>query len=675
MELAQLHGIGKNRLQALHAAGINSLRDLLYAVPVKYKDTSAVSTVAQALEGERCTFELVREQEAKLSRFGKKSRVTCVLSDDTGALTACWFNQPWMRENLNKVTRIRLYGVVSSHAGKKQLINPSVEKELAILPVYRPIDGLPHRVHEDIVAQALAYVDVLCPETLPEGVIRRHDLCSGAECIRALHRPSSMEEVARAQRRFAFEQMLLYQAAVLGLKELRRRGYAMEIGAADTALFWQNMPFQPTAAQRRTLREIADDLARPAAMVRMVQGDVGCGKTAVALGAMVLCAKAGYQSALMAPTEILARQHYENLRVFCEKQGIGCGLLLGGMPVRERRAALENIASGRWQIVIGTHALIGQQVTYARLGLCITDEQHRFGVAQRTALINKGVSGQGEDICAPHLLVMSATPIPRTLALVMFGDLDISIIDELPPGRKPVTTRIVPEEKRQGMYGFLRKELDEGRQAYIVCPLVEESETTDPLKAAKPYAAKLQAGELKAYRVGLTYGGQPAAEKQETLNAFAAGEIQVLVATTVIEVGVNVPNASMMMIEDADRYGLAQLHQLRGRVGRGDQQSWCFLLSKANERLRALTQTNDGFEIARKDLELRGPGELLGTRQHGEALLPGGAVAFGSMELLYEAAGCAQELQAKPELDEEWQIVSRAAEKHMTVLDRSISIS
>ena len=671
MELSNLRGIGKNRLQALHAAGIFSLRDLLYAVPLKYRDTSACAEIAQALEGERFTFDLVREGEAKLSRYGQRSRVSCTFTDDSGRITACWFNQPWMRENLNKIARIRLHGVVSVHGGKKQLVNPTVEKELGISPVYRPIEGLPHKTHEDIVAQALAWVEQLCPETLPSGVMERHGLCSGAEALRFLHKPISMEEVERGQRRFAFEQMLLYQSAVLGVKEMRRQGYPMIIGDGDTALFWQKMPFQPTSAQRRTLREIAADMAGTSAMVRIVQGDVGCGKTAVALGAMTLCAQAGYQSALMAPTEILARQHYESLRSFCEKQGIHCGLLLGGMTAKERRNALEHIASGEWQIVIGTHALISETVVFARLGLCITDEQHRFGVAQRTALINKGVS----DSRAPHLLVMSATPIPRTLALVMFGDLDISIIDELPPGRKPVTTRIVSEEKRQGMYGFLRNELDAGRQAYIVCPLVEESETTDKLKAAKPYAATLQSTELEKYRVGLTYGAQPAKEKQETLRAFAAGELDVLVATTVIEVGVNVPNASLMIIEDADRYGLAQLHQLRGRVGRGDQQSWCFLMAKANERLRALSRSNDGFEIARTDLELRGPGELLGTRQHGEALLPGGTVAFGSMQLLYEAAECAQQLASSPELVDEWAMVSASAGKLMDALNRDISIS
>lgn len=671
MELSEIKGIGKTRLAALHAAGICSLRDLLYAAPCKYRDLSRVSTVAQAQAGERVCLELVREGEAKLARHGKLSRVTCAFSDATGRISACWFNQPWMRENMNRHTRLTLYGQVEANGARKRLMNPSFETERRILPVYRPIEGIPQKVHAAAVQQALQWVEQLCPETLPAELCRRHALISCAEAIRALHAPRSMEEVARAQRRFAFEQMLMYQAAVRLVRDLRRRGPEMRFAAEAADAFWQDMPFAPTGAQRRTLGEIAQDMSGKWAMARMVQGDVGSGKTAVAMGAMLLCAQVGYQSALMAPTEILARQHYKSMRAFFEKHGFGCGLLVGGMPPKERRAALAKIASGEWKVVIGTHALVSEGVAYQRLGLCITDEQHRFGVAQRTALLNKGTDGQR----APHLLVMSATPIPRSLALVMFGDLDLSIINELPPGRQPVTTRIVGEEKREAMYGFLRKELEAGRQAYIVCPLVEESDNADSLKAAKAHALELQGGALSGLRVGLTYGSQPAAEKAETLEAFSAGALNVLVATTVIEVGVNVPNASIMVIEDADRYGLAQLHQLRGRVGRGPAQSWCFLLAQPNERLRALARTNDGFEIARVDLEQRGPGELLGTRQHGEALLPGGSAAFGSMQLLYEAAQCAETLQSDPACAEEWRQVAAQAAKLVGRLNDRVSIS
>lgn len=671
MELSDIKGIGKTRLAALHAAGICSLRDLLYAVPYKYRDLSRLSTVAQAQAGERVCLELVREGEAKLSRHGKLSRVTCAFSDATGRITACWFNQPWMCENMNRHTRLTLYGQVEAGGGHKRLMNPSVETQRRILPVYRPMEGVPQRVHAAAVQQALEWAEKLCPETLPEELCRRHGLISCAGAIRALHAPRSMEEAGSAQRRFAFEQMLMYQAAIRLVRNVHRQGPEMRFAPDAPDLFWRDMPFAPTGAQRRTLGEIARDMAGERAMARMVQGDVGSGKTAVAMGAMLLCAQAGYQSALMAPTEILARQHYKSMRAFFEAHGFGCGLLVGGMPAKERRAALAKIAAGEWKAVIGTHALISEGVRYQRLGLCITDEQHRFGVAQRTALLNKGAEGER----APHLLVMSATPIPRSLALVMFGDLDLSIIDELPPGRQPVTTRIVSEEKREAMYGFLRKELEAGRQAYVVCPLVEESENADSLKAAKAHALELQSGALRGLRVGLTYGSQPAAEKAETLEAFAAGALDVLVATTVIEVGVNVPNASMMIIEDADHYGLAQLHQLRGRVGRGVAQSWCFLLAQPNERLRALVRTNDGFEISRVDLEQRGPGELLGTRQHGEALLPGGSAAFGSMQLLYEAAQCAETLQSDPAYRQEWQQVAAQAATLVQRLNERVSIS
>ncbi len=671
MELSGIKGIGEKRLQALHAAGICSLRDLLYTVPLKYRDLSRVTAVADAQAGTRICMRLVREGPAKLYRHGRLLRVSCSFSDGTGRITACWFNQPWMRESLERQTQMTLYGLVEVYGGRKQLLNPSVETELRIVPVYRPIEGVAQRVHETAVRQALAYVDEICMETLPEALRREHGLCTGAEAIRWLHAPSSMEEVARAQRRFAFEQMLLYQAAVRMVKDVRRNAPPLIAKSGAREAFWASLPFAPTNAQRRTLDEIALDMARNKAMARMVQGDVGCGKTAVAMGAMLLCAEAGYQSALMAPTDILARQHYEGMRAYFEAHGFGCVLLVSGMPAKERREALLKLETGEASVAVGTHALIGSSVRYRRLGLCVTDEQHRFGVAQRTALINKGVNGDS----APHLLVMSATPIPRSLALVMFGDLDLSIIDELPPGRLAVKTRIVGEEKRKAMYGFLREEIRLGRQAYIVCPLVEESENADGLKAAKAHAAELQKGELKGLRVGLTYGTQPATEKAETLNRFSAGELDVLVATTVIEVGVNVPNATIMLIEDADRYGLAQLHQLRGRVGRGTAQSWCFLLAQPNERLRTLVKTNDGFEVAKADLEQRGPGELLGTRQHGESLLPGGTAAFGSIQLLYEAAQCAQELQSNPERAEEWRAVSQAAQGLIGRLNERVSIS
>ncbi len=671
MELSDIKGIGKTRLSALHAAGICSLRDLLYTVPLQYRDLGRITSISDAQVGMRSTLRLIREGEAKLARYGKSSRVTCTFTDETGTITAVWFNQPYLRGTLNRETRFTLNGLVESQGRSKRLMNPSIEHELRIIPVYKPIEGLPQRTHERIVREALDQVEAICQETLPEDLRKEHDLWPCAKAIRALHAPVSMDEVKQAQRRFAFEQMLLYQAAVRMMRDIRMDGMPIPAGAEELKSFWETLPFTPTAAQQRTLCEIAKDLSSSRAMARMVQGDVGSGKTAVAMGAMLVCVQAGHQCALMAPTEILARQHYDGMKDFFESRGYGCGLLLGGMTAKERREAKSCLKSGAWQVVIGTHALISKGIEYHDLVLCVTDEQHRFGVAQRTALINKGTDG----VRVPHLLVMSATPIPRSLALVMFGDLDISIMDELPPGRLPVATRIVSEEKREGMYGFLRKELDAGRQAYIVCSLVEEGENGDELKAAKEHAKELSNGVLKGFSIGLTYGTQPAREKAEALHRFAEGQTQVLVATTVIEVGVNVPNASLMIIENADRYGLAQLHQLRGRVGRGTAQSWCFLMSQPNDRLRTLAGTNDGFEVARADLEQRGPGELLGTRQHGEALIPGGAAAYGSMELLYEAAQCAETLSSDPERAQTWTAIAAQAQKLISRLSDRISIS
>ncbi|MCL1855828.1 MAG: ATP-dependent DNA helicase RecG, partial [Clostridia bacterium] len=632
MELSQLQGVGKARLEAMHAAGILSLRDLLYTLPVRYRDVSAAIPAGAARAGVYACFFLRRVGEPKLVRFGNNSRVTSLWEDDTGELECTWFNQPWMKENLIKRTTALLYGRVERYGSRIQLVNPSLEDETRIMPVYRPIGGLPQKIHENLVKQAIAFVEAACPETITEKMLRKYNLYRCADSLHILHAPQNMEDIEPARRRIAFEQMLLYQTAVRMIKNLRRRGIPLSLPKNGQEAYWNLLSFEPTAAQRRTLQEIARDMASNNAMARMVQGDVGCGKTAVAVGAIQLCAAAGYQSALMAPTEILARQHYEHCKAFFTKQGVACGILTGGMGAVERREAIRHIASGHWQVVIGTHALISKDVVYQRLGLCITDEQHRFGVGQRTALLNKGLRAEGAESCSAHLLVMSATPIPRSLALIMFGDLDVSVVDELPPGRLPVATRIVPEEKRGNMYAFLRKMLDKGQQAYIVCPLVDESEADAALKAVTSHVAELQRGPLKGFKLGFTHGKQKSEEKERIISAFAEGKVQVLVTTTVIEVGVNVPAATAMIVEDADRYGLAQLHQLRGRVGRGSAKSWCFLLARENERLRALTKTNDGFEIARKDLELRGPGEILGSQQHGAGRTTQ-SVLYGDMGL------------------------------------------
>jgi ATP-dependent DNA helicase RecG len=640
MELNGLLGVGKARLAALHAAGIDSLRDLLYAVPIKYKDLGAPVCVRDACDAERQTLLLERTEEPKLARYGGRSRVTCTLWDETGEIQCIWFNQPWMRDALQKKRSFLLFGKVDRAGRRPKLLNPSVEDKLRIVPVYRPIEGIPQKTHENLVAQALCFVTEICPETLPQALLSRYALMGASEAICALQAPQNMAQTAQAQRRFAFEQLLLYQVAVREMKSVRGEGRALKIPIGAEKAYWAAMPFTPTGAQKRALTEVTADMRKSTAMARMVQGDVGCGKTAITFGAIRLCAQAGYQAALMAPTEILARQHFESAKRILEPMGVHCGLLLGGMAAGERRAALSAIAAGEWQAVIGTHALIAEPVRYARLGLCITDEQHRFGVEQRTRLLRKAGETQ------PDLLVMSATPIPRTLALAMFGDLDVSVVDEMPPGRLPVRTRVVPQVKRKELYLFVRKELEAGRQAFIVCPLVEEDEADEQRKAVETHFEALCRGPLKGIPVGLTHGRQASREKAAVMEAFSNGTLRALVATTVIEVGVNVPNATVMVVENAERYGLAQLHQLRGRVGRGAEESWCFLVAEENERLRALAHTNDGFEVARIDLEMRGPGELLGTRQHGVALLPGG-VELGNLKLLTEASACAETLYAE----------------------------
>ena len=442
----------------------------------------------------------------------------------------------------------------------------------------------------------------------------------------------------------------MYQVGLWLMRGAKREGVAIDAPDALGDEYWQTLPFAPTNAQRRVLSEVLSDLRAPFPMARLIQGDVGCGKTAIAFGAMYAAVKRGWQCALMAPTEILAAQHYETARKLLEPLGVTCGLLTGSLTPKNRRLAHEAVASGAWRVVIGTHALITESVQYENLGLVVTDEQHRFGVRQRTLLSGKGDS--------PNVLVMSATPIPRTLSLILYGDLDISIVDELPPGRTPVKTNIVPEAKRQAMYGFLREEVKKGRQIYVVCPLIEESEAMDAAPAEVIYE-NLRTRDLPDLRVALVHGRLKPADKDAILSDFHAGKIDVLVSTTVIEVGVNVPNASVMVIENAERFGLAQLHQLRGRVGRGAAVSYCFLMAEPNERLRLMTKTNDGFEIARKDMELRGPGEILSQRQSGVMALGAGAL-MSDTALLKETHDAARELLTAPDSDEARAVIELA---------------
>ena len=609
-QLENLRGVGGARLTALNNAGIYTLRDLLYTMPSSYKDTIHPIPLSEAVPGEECCVTGFIKGTPKLMYFHGKSSVSAKLTDGEKTVTLQYFNQPWMKNNLHQDEEIVLFGKIEQGKNGLVMYSPSIEHEAVIRAIYRPIEGVPAKVFAGLVSQALNAIDDCVQETLPERIRRAFQLCEINFAIRQSHVPDTFETLKTAQRRLIFEKLLLYQAAMRLMRGAKNAG--VRIDAGDPEEFWQSLPFAPTGAQKKVLNEIAVDLRKDQAMSRMVQGDVGCGKTAVAFGSVYLAAKCGFQTALMAPTEILARQHLENAKKMLEPLGIPCGLLVGGMKTKERRDALGNIEQGNWQCVIGTHALLSEPVKYKNLGLVVTDEQHRFGVTQR-----KKLSDKAEE--EPNALVMSATPIPRSLALILYGDLDISIIDELPPGRTKVETRVVPESKREDLYRFICDEAQKGHQTYIVCPLVEDSEQIEAQSAQTMYKT-LSEGALKGLKLGLTYGSQKPDEKEQTIADFSAGKIDVLVSTTVIEVGVNVPSACVMVIENADRFGLSQLHQLRGRVGRGSEKSWCFLLAEKNARLKALCSTNDGFVIAQEDLKLRGPGDLLGTRQHGEAL-------------------------------------------------------
>ncbi len=646
MELSMLKGLGPTRLESLRAMGIVSLRDLLCYLPARYEDRTQVTPCALARGGEVLVEGVVLDKP-RLSRFNGLTKITATIQDASGKLALVWYNQPWVCQQLPVGQVMMLFGRMALKNGRRALQNPQQVAEKSILPVYRAVKDIPAKTFRGLMQSALTQVEDCCPETLPRTLRLRHGLCERNFAIRQAHFPDSLEDLRKARRRLAFEQMLMYQAAIGLLRHRQEDGFSMPIAQDAPEAFWRQMPFPPTGAQKRVLEEIAADLRRNSAMSRLVQGDVGCGKTALAFGAMAMACHAGYQAAMMAPTEILARQHYESAKAMLEPMGIACGLLIGSMKAKEKKTAHAAIADGSWQAVFGTHALISEGVHYQHLGLVVTDEQHRFGVRQRSVLQEKGQENQQ----APHVLVMSATPIPRTLALILYGDLDVSVVDELPPGRTPVRTRIVPESKRGGMYGFLRQQVAAGRQAYVVCPLVEDSEAIENVRSAKATYEALARGELAGLGVGLTWGAQPPEEKAEVLRRFYAGELDVLVSTTVIEVGVSVPNATVMIIENAERFGLSQLHQLRGRVGRGSAESWCFLLAEENERLRTLCATNDGFAVAQKDLELRGPGDLMGTRQSGEMLA--GFLLDGDVRLLEEAARCMKELRENPEMQDE----------------------
>lgn len=649
-ELGSIKGFGPKRLEILAKHNILTSNDLISTLPVGYRDTTHPLSPAQMTEGTQSCFEGFVRGKPVLHRARGMQWVSATVADECGQIRCMWFNQPWIKDRLYDTQKVTLYGRCVRKKTGLFIINPTIEIPGKITPVYASMPGIGQKLLSDAIQLLLDEYDE--PDELPESLCKRYNLLDKHRALVEVHFPTDFNILAQAKKRLAFEELLLFQAGIAGAAGERSKTQALPIETEWVEEFFSSLPFEATHAQRRASLEIAADLKNTRAMARMVQGDVGCGKTLIAFCALFLCAKAGGQGALMVPTEILAAQHLQSAVQTLGKMGITCGLLTGKMAASERRRAREAIASGEWQVAIGTHALISEDVEFANLRLVITDEQHRFGVRQRTRLEGKGG--------VPHVLVMSATPIPRTLSLVLYGDLDISIVDELPPGRTPVRTRIVSEDKRDGMYRFIRAQASVGRQAYVVCPLVGEEDTPDDhLRSAAQEKIELETA-LAPLTVGLIHGKMNKQGKEETLEAFYAGKIDVLVSTTVIEVGVNVPNATIMVIENAERFGLAQLHQLRGRVGRGSQESWCFLMAEPNERLRTLVSTNDGFEVAQKDLELRGAGEFFGTRQHGEPEMPA-LMLVSDAQLLAQTRDVFLEISRDDDFKDEYAAVKRAA--------------
>ncbi len=637
-QLSEFKGLGAKRLSVLNENGIADIPGLLNCLPRKYLNTSQPQRIADLKPGEVCVEGRVLAAPS-IQYYGGRSMVRAKIADESGLLQVIWFNQSWMAKLLSKDMKVLLYGAVKRLKNGLVLQNPKMLTEKGIIPQYKPLPGLPGKVFSGLVEQAMDALDSL-KDPMPQELLKDYALCNYQEAMRFAHRPQSLEQIGLAQRRLAFENLLLFQLAIKSAGAIDEAGPVMKKTAFSEDEYWSQLPFAPTGAQSETLRQIFTDMTAQKAMRRLVQGDVGSGKTAVAFGAAVLAIKNGYQCAMMAPTELLARQHYQNAQKLLHPFGIQCGLLLGSMKAAERRETLKGIANGSCQLIIGTHAIISKGVSYHNLGLAITDEQHRFGVRQRQSLADHA----GE--VTPHILAMSATPIPRSLALVLYGDLKISVMDELPPGRTPIKTRIVPESKRRDLYKYIYDKSLNGEQSYLVCPLVEDSEEDNEKKSAITLYNKLKETQLKGVGLALTYGSQKEEEKNKAMEEFYSGAAAVLVSTTVIEVGVDVPNATTMVIEDAENFGLAQLHQLRGRVGRGAKESWCFLLGEENERLRTLASTNDGFEIAKEDLEQRGPGEFLGTRQHGRML---NVYGIHDMKLVEETSSCLDELTGNPQ--------------------------
>lgn len=645
-----VRGIGPKKAELLHKLGIDTLADAVQCYPRGYEDRTAVVPIVELLDGEKCCVHAIVGAQPKTAHIRKGMDVTnCRVYDETGLLSLRFFHNKYAASVLEVGKEYAFYGKVQAEGRQFVMIAPEFEPVQAkektgrILPLYPLTAGLHQTDFYKITDAALAALPENYPDFLPEAIRKQQQFPPLGQALHSMHRPQTIEQAQQARKRMAFEELFLLAC---GMKFLRA-GRADKKGARlrDLSLreFYRVLPFSLTGAQQRAIEACTMDIAEGKPLSRLIQGDVGSGKTMVAAALCYLAAKNGKQAVMMAPTELLARQHMETLQPILHKLGISCGLLVSAMRAKEKREIVDEISSGKLSVIIGTHAVLSEHVQFCDLALAVVDEQHRFGVKQRAALTEKG-----ENV---HLLVMSATPIPRTLALLIYGDLDVSIIDELPPGRQKIKTYAVGEQTRPRIDRFIDNQCAAGGQAYVVCPLVEDSEVTDTQRHSAEQTAQRLKTVLPHRRIGLVHGRTKTAEKEQIMRDFADGNLDILVSTTVIEVGVNVPNATLMVVENADCFGMSQLHQLRGRVGRGSRQSFCVFYgadkgADARERLRTLVHTGDGFAIAQKDLEMRGAGDFFGTRQHGLPPLKLADLA-GDARLLEQAQQAADALMAR----------------------------
>lgn len=678
-----LKGVGEAKAALFKRLDIFTVGDAITHYPRDYEDRSKLKKLAGLQDGEQCSFEGIIASKIVESRPRKGLLVSRVsITDGTGLINATWFNQPYLKNNIKPGGKFIFYGTITRKR-TFEVLNPVYEKAddekdpvntCRIVPVYPSTGRLTQNAIRSVIRNAIEYAGNEIIDVLPQWILEKYTLEGFKYSISNIHYPENDEAFAKARERLVFEELLYLQLALLNQKtatDENEAGITFK-AAGEVSNFVAKLPFKLTTAQSRVLAEIERDMENGRVMNRLVQGDVGSGKTIIAVLALVKAVKSGYQGALMVPTEILAEQHFRSIAPMLKTIGIRAELLTGSTGTKASKELLEGIRQGSVDIVIGTHALLEDKVVFRQLGLVVTDEQHRFGVRQRAVLSKKGEN--------PDMIVMTATPIPRTLALILYGDLDISVIDELPPGRRKIETYAVDAGMRERINKFIRKQVSEGRQVYIVCPLVDESDAIEA-KSAANHAEELANKVFNDLRVALIHGKMKASEKEAVMAGFTAGETDILVSTTVIEVGVNIPNATLMVVENAERFGLAQLHQLRGRVGRGEHQSYCVLFNEsksevARERMKVMEKTSDGFIISEKDLELRGPGDFFGTRQHG---IPELKIAnlYRDMEILKKAQEAALLLKEKDKLlkSAENRLLGLAVSKRFSGIANAISMN